>query len=298
MPAALLAANVTPERFGAGLAAGALHCASHDCNITVNDESVASRHCLAQACLSARARLSSWRARLGRITMPALPLVRDTPLAATAAPFQTTNHSPRISSQRQPSQVCCSDLTRGCVGVFPDADVTCFGAYLTVPDDPQFRVSAKGGRADGASHDWYHGCVHECGVFGLGGVGPAWYRLPAGHGLQSADPGYAHCGTGTPGWLSGWLAGADQDSDNGWRQPGTNGPDDAGQPGSGYSTPAIAGALPPPVGQPPATGTVCFNNGPHGGSHTAVHAVSCGAFALWELPPIPRGYNNGYCLAD
>jgi hypothetical protein len=93
-------------------------------------------------------------------------------------------------------------------------------------------------------------------------------------------PGDHHCGTYWTGWLSGWPAGAE------------------GQPGDDYATPAD-GSLPPPVGRPPAPGTVCFD---YGGStcdaSTAVRAVSCGAFALWELPATTGDGTvcYGYCL--
>jgi hypothetical protein len=110
-----------------------------------------------------------------------------------------------------------------------------------------------------------------------------------------------HCGTHHTGWLTGWPAGADQDSGGRWRRPGTDGPDDAGQPGYHYATPAAAGALPPPAGQPPAAGTVCFSrNGGYNNTacynSTPVRSVGCGTFALWELPPAPL-CNYAYCLA-
>ena len=84
-------------------------------------------------------------------------------------------------------------------------------------------------------------------------------------------------------------------------KPGTDGPGDAGQPGYEYATPAAAGALPPPAGQPPAAAFVCFDEGSsHNtltcGLPTPVRSVGCGAFALWELPPTP-GCDRAYCLA-
>ena len=102
------------------------------------------------------------------------------------------------------------------------------------------------------------------------------------------------------GWLTGWPAGATrQPYGQGWygRPPGTDGPDDLGEPESGYTTPSN-GSLPPPVG-PPAEGIVCFDYGDS--QHpcqraTLVQAVSCGALALWELPPT-TDFIAGYCLA-
>ena len=135
-------------------------------------------------------------------------------------------------------------LTRGgCAGVSPGADVTCFGDYITVPDDPSFRTSAGHGNY---RCDAFHGArgwrVAGGGPFHLGyghHTDLAWYRLPAGRGLAAAPPGEGHCGTGATGWVTGWPAGADQDSGGGgsefgWRRPGTDGPDDAGQPGYNY----------------------------------------------------------------
>ena len=75
-----------------------------------------------------------------------------------------------------------------------------------------------------------------------------------------------------------------------------DGPDDAGQPGGDYATPAAARALPPPAGQPPAAATACFDYTPYTCYRpTPIRSVGCGAFALWELPPIQR--NFAYCLA-
>ena len=88
------------------------------------------------------------------------------------------------------------------------------------------------------------------------------------------------CGTEHIGWLSGWPDG----------------------------TRFADGSLPPPVGAPPAAGTVCFEadpprgGGPGGGlwacrTSAPTRAVSCGAFALWELPPTTANHCFGYCLA-
>ena len=189
--------------------------------------------------------------------------------------------------------------------------------YLTVPDDPRFRTTAGQGYDDSrASYnsslpstarrdcqtpwgdDWF--ADWGDGVFGLGnwGSGPSWYRLPAAHGLAAAYPGGRwHCGTHYPGWVSGWPAGGDQDSGTLWRAPGTDGPDDPGQPGYHYATPPAEGALPPPAGQPPAAAMACFDNDfATCYSPTRVMSVGCGAFTLWELPPTPT-CNLAYCLA-
>ena len=147
-------------------------------------------------------------------------------------------------------------------------------AAVSVPDDPNFLVSADGGsRCDDVSSGQ--------GPFGLNrsATGPRWYRLPAGRGLPTAPPGEYHCGTDNTGWLSGWPAGAE------------------GQPGDRYATPAD-GSLPPPVGRPPAAGTVCFEGTGRATciSSTAVRAVACGAFNLWELAAAPGVNCYGYCL--
>jgi hypothetical protein len=206
------------------------------------------------------------------------------------------------------------------------------GGFVAVPDDPDLLVSAgQGADASRGNYDpgmppgWrcdsavgtdhsnfdtqgydgegqaYNGA--GLGPFGLnrtgggGGGGPRWYRLPTGKGLPIAPPapgdpsahppggGGPHCGTDRSGWLSGWPAGALE------------------QPDQFYATPAD-GSLPPPVGRPPAAGTICFAGCVAGVCtcwlHTPVRAVSCGAFALWELLPAPSGLGRscyGYCLA-
>eukprot|EP01050_Picozoa_sp_SAG11_P010482 SAG11_NODE_1051_length_6030_cov_24.259147_2_plen_230_part_00 len=185
-------------------------------------------------------------------------------------------------------------------GIAPNADLMCFtGEYLTIPDDPNFSAAAgQGVRPHQANYDPSMGQTVRCdsaarsdgrhhGPFGLGATGVAWYRLPATKGLSTAplgvdgcvsdgcDNGEYHCGTDAPGWLSGWLG--------------------EGDPDASYSIPSD-GSLPPPVGQPPAGGTVCFDSGASDCDyHTRVRAVSCGGFDLWELPPAP-GCSMGFCL--
>ena len=65
-----------------------------------------------------------------------------------------------------------------------------------------------------------------------------------------------------------------------------------------YDTPADV-SLPPPVGMPPAEGTICFNNDyDHTCEvHTSVRAVSCGVFTLWALPPVTCDFGpTSYCI--
>jgi hypothetical protein len=215
-------------------------------------------------------------------------------------------------------------------GVDPAADAVCFtAAFLTVPDDANLLASAgQAGWADWDNYDPRMPSSIRCdapegtdldswatqghGPFGLRHIstnGTGWYRLPAGKGLPTAPPGEYHCGTPQTGWLTGWPAGAD--THLGWasRAPGTErnrdyaAGFDAGQPGQPsyhYATPAD-GSLPPPVGSPPVAGTVCFGaeRGFTCQCSRRVRAVSCGAFALWELPPVGgcRRDCSGYCLA-
>eukprot|EP01051_Picozoa_sp_SAG22_P024620 SAG22_NODE_6906_length_796_cov_1.639885_1_plen_242_part_01 len=112
-------------------------------------------------------------------------------------------------------------------GVAMNADPVCFtSSYITVLDDPNRRPSAGQGNRCDAADDGYSDRSPErghasplswCGwqrcdqgPFGRGGQsGTAWYRLPAGHSLATTPPGYDHCGTSHPGWLSGWPIGAD-----------------------------------------------------------------------------------------
>ena len=155
--------------------------------------------------------------------------------------------------------------------------------------------------------DWH--TSDDCSSYQTTERARSWYRLPTGKGLPTAPPGVGHCGTTGTGWLSGWPAAADG-------QPGLHGngctePSDSQACTENYATHAD-GSLPPPVGLPPAAGTVCFD------FHqtdlkvgwdavdmrntclfsTQIRAVSCGAFALYELPPAPNwGMCSGYCLA-
>ena len=130
---------------------------------------------------------------------------------------------------------------------------------------------------------------HASGPFGLQHGTTGWYRLPVGKAMPTAPPGGYRCGTSGTGWLSGWPAEAE------------------GQPNERYTTPAD-GSLPPPLGSPPAEGTVCFHTGGEESlpwnalattcfRSTRIRAVSCGAFALWELSPVPTCH-LGYCLAS
>ena len=115
--------------------------------------------------------------------------------------------------------------------------------------------------------------------------GLTWYRLPEGKGLATAPPDDMRCGTTWTGWLSGWPVEATEDSSYAVRQPGTDGPDDPGQPGRDYAT-------------PPAAGFVCFDVGQDCIYSNLISVVSCGAFALWELPPTRDSNCLGYCLSS
>eukprot|EP01047_Picozoa_sp_COSAG01_P048959 COSAG01_NODE_4807_length_4725_cov_2.316915_2_plen_922_part_00 len=191
-------------------------------------------------------------------------------------------------------------------GVDVRADAVCFGAYHTVPDNPRVRTSAGRGYGTGRRSDCPRTAADSTmpntnGAFGLGQPPDAWYRLPTGRGLAGTPPGPFRCSSshGT-GWLSGFGASAPA-CYNGVLYGGTSNPRGLGCPGDSYSVNAD-GTLPPLVGVPPADGTVCFDYGP-APSHTcynsvAVRAVECGAFSLWQLPPLPMGICSGaYCLA-
>ena len=171
-----------------------------------------------------------------------------------------------------------------------NADPVCFGPYTDVPDDEALRASAgQGGYPNDPNYDPALPSEDRCddaarGAFGAGHT--SWYRLPPGRGLATAPPGRFHCGTYLAGWLSGWRGAAgstprDQD----------------------YAV-AADGALPPAAGRPPADGAVCFDATGFVGGGTclypaAVRAVGCGAYALWDLPPVTDCDNGhiAYCLA-
>eukprot|EP01052_Picozoa_sp_SAG31_P007779 SAG31_NODE_377_length_16533_cov_99.867957_2_plen_207_part_00 len=188
---------------------------------------------------------------------------------------------------------CCRLQMFGATGVAPVADLVCFTAtFIAVPDDPNLRTSAGQGvhsrypnydqsmRSDpNVGTTWRCDSAGHGGPFGLGQSTTAWYKLPADHSLATMPPGGYHCGTDGTGWLTGWPAEA------------------AGHPDSRYATPAD-GSLPPPVGAPPASGTVCFDDmySVPCYASTSVRAVSCGSFALWELPPPIHVGCFGYCL--
>lgn len=220
---------------------------------------------------------------------------------------------------RQTPPVGVSDelYTTGLAAGIPwNADAVCFvhgvrndedGGHIEVPDDPNYLVSVGQGvvnesygmngrhthrpnydpsmpstwRCDSAVGTFNSG-VQGRGPFGLnrtGGTGTSWYRLPTGKALPTVPPGPFHCGTRGTGWLAGWPAEADA------------------QPGGQFDKPGD-GSLPPPVGSPPAAGTVCFHTvGYTCAAPTRVRAVSCGAYALWELPPATTTSCFGYCLA-
>ena len=199
-----------------------------------------------------------------------------------------------------PAGLTPEQRARGLAAGIPwNADPVCFGEYVTVPDDPDLTTDAGQGVGEtsfypaGApipNYDPTMPSTYRCdsaeGPFGLRQSNTAWYRFPDGKSLPTAPPGDHRCGTPWTGWLTGWPAGAD------------------GIPGQYYTTPAD-GTLPPPVGEPPLAGAVCFNSWAEGLPSTTpctepvpIRAVSCGAFALWELPPTSEGHCYGYCLAE
>jgi hypothetical protein len=179
-------------------------------------------------------------------------------------------------------------------GITLDADPICFTTeYTTVPDDPKFRTDiGQNNRGVARNYNVHAGWRYDDtestpgGPFGLDKPMGTWYRLPDHRGLATSPPGRYTCSTDVTGWLSGYV------------QTST-----APAPRVGYSTWAD-GTLPPPVGAPPAGGTVCFDACIGKGATCSdgtcyasvpISAVSCGAFALWALPAAP--HHTGYCLA-
>ena len=187
-----------------------------------------------------------------------------------------------------PAGVTAEQRAEGLAAGIPwNADPICFlsADHIMVPDDQNLLASAGQGvppddlafRCDAATT--ITGSSQGRGPFGLNRSGTGWYRFPANKALPTAPAGPYHCGTESTGWLSGWA-------------------DDQGQPDEHYATPAD-GSLPAPVGAPPAAAAVCFDSG-HGLTcqfSTVVRAVSCGTFALWEMPPAPADSCSGYCSA-
>eukprot|EP01051_Picozoa_sp_SAG22_P000557 SAG22_NODE_16_length_32723_cov_26.404825_13_plen_158_part_00 len=136
---------------------------------------------------------------------------------------------------------------------------------------------------------------------------------PPGYPVVPApqNSGYAHYHLAL-GWLSGWTGGSPSDDHSHGGIPPDLIPSGTApwMSASQYTTPAD-GSLPPAVGQPPATGLVCFSSGvgsipPHNCNLNPglgcdlpcwewrhIRAVNCGAFALWELPGPPPGQ---FCL--
>jgi hypothetical protein len=180
-------------------------------------------------------------------------------------------------------------------GIALDADPVCFTTeYTTVPDDPKFRTDSGQSSPEHVARNYnvhagwrYDDTEHTPGgPFGLDKPMGTWYRLPDHRGLATSPPSRYTCSTDVTGWLSGYV------------QTST-----APAPRVGYSTWAD-GTLPPPVGAPPAGGTVCFDACIGKGATCSdgtcyasvpISAVSCGAFALWALPAAP--HHTGYCLA-
>ena len=186
-------------------------------------------------------------------------------------------------------------------GIDLRADAACFSTdYLTIPGDALFTVDV--GQGIQSSHSNYDPSLssigrcdvaaspgssgqHSNGPFGLGAAGVAWYRMPASMSMAPALVEDGHCGSISVGWLTGIPAGT--------------------QPPLGHSKDTMCadgfcadGSLPPPVGQAPAGGFVCFTNTRNTCDYVAVRAVACGPFAMWELPPAPVACNVAYCLDD
>ena len=172
-------------------------------------------------------------------------------------------------------------------GVAVNADPVCFTAnYVTVPDNPAFRNAYEGSSSDYGPPSCQSGSVCTCcrddshdGPFGLGVGGgqdacvdagaagaagaawsrnASWYRLPKSLATSPARGYYDynyHCGSsGATGWLRD-------------------------------------GSRPPPVGAPPAAGVICFQPRysseryvPSCVGSMKIQSVSCGRFALWQLP--------------
>ena len=89
--------------------------------------------------------------------------------------------------------------------------------------------------------------------------GGRWYRLAGsgGDALPLTSPGYGHCGTLYPGWLSGGRY------------------------------PAAAEGV--------AEMTACFDGSSPCYGHAAVGVVRCDGFLLWRLADAPDC--SGYCTA-
>eukprot|EP01052_Picozoa_sp_SAG31_P006784 SAG31_NODE_316_length_17841_cov_33.716154_4_plen_1183_part_00 len=182
-------------------------------------------------------------------------------------------------------------------GVDPSADPVCFTtAFFTVPESRAFELSVAatiGNAGDMQNYDpsmpskyrcdgWPgksvglgHGVCNqgsECvGPFGLGQRNTSWYRLPSGRTLATAPPQNPRCGTAKPGWVSGTTLPSWSDSANDFT--------------TGQGT--LNGSVLPPVGAPPLQYVVCFKNPWYTCfGHVRIRVVNCGAFALWELPPL------------
>jgi len=145
-----------------------------------------------------------------------------------------------------------------------DGSLQCSQPYTTLRDS--WRSTGIGGGDHG-----------DCSS-GTGVGGGRWYRFAGagGDALPLTHPGYSHCGTAYPGWLSGWAT-----------------PQGGGSPPAGYSG---AGRY-PAAAEGVVESTVCFNgDGDSCGYHVQVGVVRCGGFLLWRLPGMPV-CSSGYCTA-
>ena len=139
----------------------------------------------------------------------------------------------------------------------------CFAPYTTLRDS--WRSTGTGGGDHG-----------DCSS-GTGVGGGRWYRFAGagGDALPLTDPGYYHCGTTHPGWLSGWAT-----------------PQGGGDPPESYSG---AGRY-PAAAEGVVESTVCFDDSRPCANHVQVGVVRCGGFLLWRLPDAPFCI-YGYCTA-
>ena len=149
------------------------------------------------------------------------------------------------------------------------AQAQCSQPYTTLRDSWRSTRTGEGSHGD---------CSSKTGV-----GGGRWYRFAGagGDALPLTRPGKSHCGTGYPGWLSGWAT-----------------PQGGGDPPGSYSG---AGRY-PAAAEGVVESTVCFDfdngggNNPPCGNPVQVGVVRCGGFLLWRLPDAPA-CDYGYCTA-
>jgi hypothetical protein len=147
-------------------------------------------------------------------------------------------------------------------------DSQCYLPYITLNDAWRAASSGVGDHCDALPTDASYTNVG----------GGRWYRFEGvgGDALPLTHPGAQHCGTGYPGWLSGWDATIT-----------------SGDPPSTYST----------IGRYPTARegvvemTACFVSGQHPCyQHTAIGVVRCSDFLLWRLPY--AACTSAYCTTS